>query len=282
MDAIKKRFPFLLSVLFIALAMILPWGALYPFLQGLGTYWGGSLRYGITLMISLLLIAVFHRRFPFSLKTPHFWKDLFTFGLIGLIGSMMGFAFSFGSIDRVPAADEAVGLVVYSLLIALSEEALFRELIFPLFLKSYAMKKNGEVKAAILTSVLFGLRHLLGLLENPGSYGLTMAQVLFTFMAGVYLCALLLRTKDVWCLVLIHFLIDFLSAFWGLFSSAAAFSSNRDIAWYSALLIVAAQTPYLIFGLFFLLGRRWKGIEPIAFSWETKEAKKQKEKTPEK
>lgn len=259
-----KRFPLLTSLFFILVSMILPWGALYDVLKPLGTYWSGSVRYGLTLIIAAVLVALVHRRIPFTLYTPHFWKDLVTFGIVGLIGAVMGLVFSFSPFDRAPGWDEVLGLVVYSLLIALSEEVLFRELIFPLFLHSYEEKKDGETKAVLMTSLLFGLRHLLGLLENPGSYFLTFAQVIFTFMAGVYLAAVLLRTKDIWVLVTIHFLIDFLSSFWGLFSTSAAFSSSHDIPWYSALLIVLAQSPYLFFGLFFLLNKRWKNKEPVS------------------
>lgn len=141
-----------------------------------------------------------------------------TFGIVGLIGSVMGLVFSFSTLDRAPGWDEVLGLVIYSLLIALSEEVLFRELIFPLFLHSYEEKEDGEMKAVLMTSLLFGLRHLLGLLENLGSYFLTFTQVIFTFMAGVYLAAVLLRTKAIWVLVAIHFLIDFLSFFGVIFN----------------------------------------------------------------
>jgi membrane protease YdiL (CAAX protease family) len=197
MSVLRKRLPILLSLLCFVVAMLLPWGAFYEVFLTLGDYWGGCLRYGMAFFLSLGLLFLLHHRFPFPLGGGVFLKDLLTFGLVGLIGSVMGFLFSVSALDRTPSFWEVVSYVLYCLLVALAEETLFREVIFPLLLEAAAKTQNGEAKATFGMAALFGLRHLLGLLENPGSYALTSAQVVFTFMAGVYLGAILLRTHDI-------------------------------------------------------------------------------------
>ena len=141
--------------------------------------------------------------------------------------------------------------------IAISEEFIFRVVILGKMLSAWKDKKNAMWYAVISCCVIFGVRHLLNLISMPDTVLLTMAQVVFTFMAGFYLCAVYLRTENIWICVLIHFLEDFGTSVWEIFSTHAAASAMADGNIMSAMGMIILQVPYIIFAILMLRDKTW-------------------------
>lgn len=89
--------------------------------------------------------------------------------------------------------------------IGLMEEFAFRALILPLLLESFP--KRGELFSVLVSSALFGGWHILNLFGGA-SFGATALQVGYSFLIGVMLAAVFLRTGNVWMCVLLHALFD--------------------------------------------------------------------------
>jgi membrane protease YdiL (CAAX protease family) len=89
-----------------------------------------------------------------------------------------------------------------ALMVGFVEESVFRGLML------HAIQPRGLWKAAIITSLLFGVTHALNVLTGR-SLGQGAAQVLYTVAIGFAFAALVLRKGIIWPLVLAHFLIDF-------------------------------------------------------------------------
>ncbi len=107
-----------------------------------------------------------------------------------------------------------------TMMVGFVEETIFRGLMLN------ALKPYGFWKAAIITSLLFGLTHAMNLLEGK-SVADNMAQIFYAVAIGFAFATLVLKKGIIWPLVLAHFLIDFFnfiqkpgftfSPFWNMF-----------------------------------------------------------------
>lgn len=105
-----------------------------------------------------------------------------------------------GAAPHVPLALGIVSLVVMPATIALAEEVVYRAYALPRLARSL-----GPVGAALVSSLLFGLQHVL---FAPGDPREMVARALTTFLAGLVLSALWFRFRRVWPLVVAHWLLD--------------------------------------------------------------------------
>lgn len=252
------RFPILFSIAVFAVSMPIIWGALYPLLYKLPFYWASAIKYSLTLLAVVIICFAVYRKIPFTLQCKRLFKGLFTFGAVGLICAVMAFAFSYDTPDTTPSAATVIGFIMYNLAIAVSEEFLFRGVIFTQMLDSYKNKKNFIWTAVIASSVIFGLRHFLNLITEPNVVITTVGQVLFTFMAGFYLCAVYLRTRNIWVCVIIHFAEDFFTGFWALVSTSAAVAQTVDGTVLNIVMLVTVHSVYVIFGIVMLKNKKWQ------------------------
>ncbi len=97
-------------------------------------------------------------------------------------------------------------LIVYAISIGFAEELSIRG-----FLQSYFIKRFGTTKKAIVQSIFaaalfFGLIHLLNF--DKGIYG-ELSQVGFALFIGLMFGALLVITKRIYPLIILHSIIDF-------------------------------------------------------------------------
>lgn len=106
----------------------------------------------------------------------------------------------------------------------------------------------------ITSSVIFGLRHFLNLVTTPNVIISTVGQVLFTFMAGFYLCAVYLRTRNIWVCVIIHFMEDFFTGLWAIVSTSAAAAQAIDRTVANMFMLVGVHLVYILFGILMLRG----------------------------
>ena len=253
-----QKFPITYSILLFAISMPILWGALYPLLYRLPFYWASTIKYTLTLLVVITACRIIYKHIPFTLQCEGVFRDLFTFGLVGLICAVMAFVFSYNTPDAAPSASTVLGFVLYNLAIAISEEFLFRGAIFTQMLASWKDRKRFIWAATIASSVIFGLRHFLNLVTTPNVIISTVGQVLFTFMAGFYLCAVYLRTRNIWVCVIIHFLEDLFTGFWAVVSTSAAAAQAIDGTVANMLMLVGVHVVYIIFGVLMLRGQKWE------------------------
>lgn len=249
------RNPLLFSVIVFLLVMPITWGLLYSVLSKFPQFLGEITKYNLTLIITIIISIIVYKKIPFTLKNNNFLKGLFTFGLLGFICAIMAFIFSYNKIDIIPNVSTIIQYIIYCLIVAISEEFLFRGLIFNSMLIGF---KDKIWISIILSSLIFGLRHLLNLISMPDMVISTIGQVGFTFMAGFYLCSVYLRIKNIWICIFIHFLEDFLTGFWALFT----IQKVADGTIISTRMLVLIHSVYIIFGILMLKDKEYK-YEPL-------------------
>ncbi len=183
-----------------------------------------AILYSFVTLILLLLIKI--------MKLNSVAEDLriinFRLGLFPLLALFLCFAgdifLFFKFVNLITGQDflnwnKLVFSGPFSLLLALfvyatvgfSEELCFRGILLKFWLIHFTDNNNGRIKAAFLTSMLFGLVHLVNLSNglNAANVIYTLAQILFATMYGIFFSAILYKTKSIWLCGLIHGMINF-------------------------------------------------------------------------
>lgn len=89
-----------------------------------------------------------------------------------------------------------VVFTVDCIMVAAIEELIFRGLVFNLILESSSKDKKGLIKAIAISSVIFGLSHLLNLFGGASLLP-TIAQVGYTSLIGALCAFLLFKTRNI-------------------------------------------------------------------------------------
>lgn len=253
----KRINPYFYGIAVFAITMLIPWAIGYKFFCFLPGYYGGALKYGVSLILGIGCVYATEGKLNFSIQNKEFVKGLFSYGLLGLICAIAAAIFSYSPVEHGTTLMILEGYILYNMMIALSEEFIFRGVILHKFLDRH----TNIFIAIVASSTIFGLRHLINLITMPNTIISTIGQVGFTFMAGFYLCAVYLKTKNLWICVLIHFLEDFSTGLWNLFSDEAlAASQNQDGSIGQVMLLVAVHSVYVIFGVLMLKSESNKSI----------------------
>ena len=103
---------------------------------------------------------------------------------------------------------ETVFYVCSMLCVGFLEELIFRGLLFE------AMRKDSLKAAVIVSSLTFGMGHIVNLLNGSGAELLSnLCQVLYATAAGFLFVIIFLKTKSLWPCIITHSVLNGLSAF---------------------------------------------------------------------
>lgn len=97
--------------------------------------------------------------------------------------------------------------ILKCLLIALSEEMLFRGIALGFLGEFLGERKHKYVLTVVISSAVFALFHLLNLFEGAG-IGATLLQTGYTFLTGMMFASVTLRTGNIWAAVALHCIFD--------------------------------------------------------------------------
>ena len=98
-------------------------------------------------------------------------------------------------------------LILDALCIGLFEELAFRGVFFPLLLQKFGRDKRGVIWVTVISSAVFGLVHLVNLIEGAG-FGGTVLQVGYSFLIGGMCAIVLLKTGNLFWCILLHTVYD--------------------------------------------------------------------------
>lgn len=127
-----------------------------------------------------------------------------------LLVAVVNFPFSalIGGGARVDRGDLIGLFVLYCLSVSLMEEAVFRGVLYGMIAELFPKKDPFvDCKTVLVSSAIFSAVHLFNLFT--AGMGATLLQIGYTFLIGVMLSAVLLKTGSLWVCVLLHALFDF-------------------------------------------------------------------------
>lgn len=171
-------------------------------------------------------------------------KRLLIFPLLYLVALNLVFA------DDIPnfTISNLIVLSIYCLSIGFSEELSLRSVLLPLFIKHFGNDKKSVVKAIVIAAVVFGLLHLIKF--DKGIYG-ELSQLCFATFIGVLFGALLITTKRIYPLIIIHSLIDFAAKIDTIgIPFQAKTASETEIS--GAIFSVIFTLPCLLYGIYIM------------------------------
>lgn len=206
-----------------------------------------------TLMVNFIFIGVI--AFLFIRKLCPEWKLGFTtkgladglkrYGLIGIVTALIGFvAFYVGlkPFDRQPSvAKVLIEGVIYYIGVAIIEELYVRGLLLNLIEKLFLKNKNSTTIAVVLSSVIFGLGHVFGVMNQ--SLLVIVSKVIWTIGMGMFFGMIYKKTNNLWLPIIIHFLINVCAL-------PYCFSSING---YADLTLYIVLPTYLLLGAYSLL-----------------------------
>ncbi len=128
-----------------------------------------------------------------------------------------------------------------------------------------ALASKGLLPAALTSSVIFGLLHLVNLLAGADPLATAM-QVVFAILWGIACAGPLLYSGSIWPLVLIHTIQDFL-AFW----SVGSFTNTSTPAVGEVMVAIVLMLPFAAYGLWLIrrrdqTTRQMPKAEPLVFT----------------
>ena len=153
--------------------------------------------YGFIRMLKTQTLAGLSRHFPWRFK----YLNLIPVYLF-IIGLLSIYAQDFSLIDIT----NLILLLFACIMVGFAEEYLFRGLVQPLFLKKYGTRKNGIFMSILLTSLFFGVFHLINLAKND-NVGQVLVQVVFAIFIGFFFGVLVLKTNKLIPIAITHGLI---------------------------------------------------------------------------
>ena len=95
------------------------------------------------------------------------------------------------------------GFAVYCLFVGLFEEILFRGILFGVLTERFSKDKKGLLKSYMLSSLIFGLMHLLNLFTGA-SIGATLLQACYSILTGGLFAYAFLKSKNILIPALVH------------------------------------------------------------------------------
>jgi len=188
-------FVIILEVIIIAVALI---AGTITFMLKLPEY----TLYGITMVILTIISAVILWKLDWwrMIGFQRFKKKYIPLLIIPVIPLIYNLLDTYNSIP--------LGFYIYYFfmcaMVGFVEESMYRGLMLQ------ALLKKGVWKAVIISSLLFSLSHFMNALTGWNLYHVLL-QLTYSFALGFGWSAFALRTRTIWPLMLIHFLIDFIS-----------------------------------------------------------------------
>lgn len=171
----------------------------------------------------------------------------------GLIVAVNNFPISAFFQDRTVMIEPAYNVYLFlieSLSVGFFEEIIFRVLILVLLLEQLKDKAHGILKAIIISSLLFGVIHIINFFDGA-AFGATMMQIGYSFLVGLLLAVLYIKTKNIWVIMILHALYNF---FGQVMFQVGTVSNRYDTITVVATVIIGALCA--VYGAYLYIGMK--------------------------
>ncbi|NMB55821.1 MAG: CPBP family intramembrane metalloprotease [Leptolinea sp.] len=223
------------------------------------SYISGILLQGGTSLLLALLITRLGMREEAGFTPISRWKSVWLIWPLIAYSLLNGSDLLTGAI-RIDWSDGS--LIILYLLLYLSvgfvEEILFRGLMLSLMLRAWGKTRRGILAAVVLSSVVFGVVHVVNLLMGRRDLLTTGTQILYALFFGVFFAACFLRSRSIWPVIFGHFLFDLCGSFQDLSAGHVFTRVQPAISLDAALVTLGILLPLFLIGLFYL-----RKVEPV-------------------
>ena len=103
---------------------------------------------------------------------------------------------------------EVLLFIFYCVLIGVFEEIVFRGIIFPSLLSRFEKSKKGLIKSMIISSMIFGVAHIVNAFSGAGTIE-TLLQVVYSSLIGGLCVFAFVKTNNIVSSIVVHALYNF-------------------------------------------------------------------------
>lgn len=126
-------------------------------------------------------------------------------------------ALSISQLGKEELANFQLDICIYLLctcvMTGIFEEVVFRGLIQNMICEIGKNKEKQEEMCVFIASIIFGITHILNLIEQPQFILGTFTQIIYTFCLGMLLGAIYFKTRSLVFVIILHGLFNFLGQF---------------------------------------------------------------------
>lgn len=123
-------------------------------------------------------------------------------------------------------------------MVGAAEEIVFRGLLLNNMVKKWGASKKGVIKAIAISAFIFGLVHLLNVFVAPPIT--VIVQAINAACAGVLFSVIYLRCENIWAVIVIHMLVDWIALFLQTCFTGATSIITNEVSIVQGLLVVLA------------------------------------------
>ena len=178
-------------------------------------------------------------------------KGIFLYGLAVIAIDIFHLIWNYGGVEK--SASEIIPslliLIITSLCIGLFEETLCRGFLFNAFKDYFGDSKKGIYLSVFLSSFIFGLFHLLNLVDKPYLVIGTICQVLYATFGGVLFAVIYYRTQNILPGIILHASFNFTSLMWKCFrivDTEQIKTEAQDLSVFGAVFILSIYSVMFI------------------------------------
>lgn len=181
-----------------------------------------------------------------TLRFKGFFKGLLcSVVVIGFVFYSLGYFFYDATTN--PDKDWAsTGMIIFGIVqvigVGIREECFFRGAIQNVLARKYACSVKGVWISALICSVLFGFTHITNLFTGYNPLVVLM-QILSATGTGLFLCAVYLRSGNLWAVALVHALIDLVALSKSIFLTQTRVEAVNSLGWESLFGMVIFVLP---------------------------------------
>lgn len=251
------KYPIITSIMVIALIsafLEIPFIELFSlnnyFDLQIASYLTGTISQGIAAVIIIVLISYLGLFNKAGFTSPRKWKQLWL-GWPLLVFAIINF--NMGENIDISRPGRIILFILLFFSVGLIEEVLFRSFTLTIILKKWGKTKKGIYFSVLAASLLFGAAHIPQLLSGRYTVLASITQMLVTFFFGVTACAVFLRNKSIWPMIILHSIVNIANHIPDL-ATGAEISFTRDVTMSlsQAGISILVTIPLLIYGLFLL------------------------------
>jgi len=175
----------------------------------------------LNIIVIVLAIRLINKRglWEISGLSPKVVKSPYLY--IVLLFYLLVFTGGFSSVKLIPTHQLSSLLVfvflIKSITVGVLEEVVFRGLIQGSIINNFGGKRKGIVISVLLSSIIFGIAHIINIGENYINFNGVIRQVFAATCLGTLFGVVLLRTKNIYPIIFIHSAISFFSLIGTLF-----------------------------------------------------------------
>ncbi len=131
---------------------------------------------------------------------------LITIGLLVYLIPLEIYAFTGALGAQFPSGNLSMAIVIRFFTGSVVEEIMFRALVLVAMIIAWGDTKKGVYKSVILSSVLFGMMHMLNIGTNP--LEITLFQSFVVMLPAIFYATLVVISRSIWPSIVIHWLTN--------------------------------------------------------------------------